>query len=404
MSSSGAIMASRLLAATALPPNPYSPLTHPNWHAAYACCIPLEQAGMFVDVWFPLVPAASPEVDMLQTSVQVAGRTLGYALIHAPNDVARDCVAREINGCEDNVELLVGLAHVYIFGFIRIFMNPNGLTPMDESPRGPSEALRQEYNQTVVPPGTTPKWLGKQLLAREQHRCVFTDRAHFRSIARGDVDLAATGRSRQGGHLEAAHIVSQLLPEYAGLEGIGIGGMTQAAQDKLRWASSRAGVLGHLAGVDIQDILPDLDIHHPANTLMADSGPHDLFKQLELWLTPSLDDDGDVLADTYDIHLQYPDLAPFVGRLPRTRFEHYTTPDGVDVAPPSRTLLEIHASCAKVAHMSGAAEVLDRLYGENGVLRGRSGSSLGGRDMSTNPVASADELVRALRQVQVGGE
>lgn len=57
---------------------------------------------------------------------------------------------------------------------------------------------------------------------------------------------------------------------------------------QLRWASSPAAVLGHLAGIDIQDILPDLDVHHPANTLMADSGPHDLFKQLELWLTPSL--------------------------------------------------------------------------------------------------------------------
>ena len=112
-----------------------------------------------------------------------------------------------------------------------------------------------------------------------------------------------------------------------------------------------------------------------------------------------------MLADTYDIHLQYPDLAPFVGRLPRTRFEHYyTTPDGIDVPPPSRTLLEIHAWCAEVAHMSGAAEVLYRLCGENGVLRGRSGSSLtgGGRDMSANPVASTEELVRALRQVQVG--
>ena len=113
-------MVSRLLFATALPPNPYSPLTHPSWHAAYAYCIPLEQTGTLSDTMFPLVPPVSPQVDMLQTSGQVAGRTLGYALIHAPNDAARDCVAREINGCEDNAELLAGLAHVYIFGFIRI--------------------------------------------------------------------------------------------------------------------------------------------------------------------------------------------------------------------------------------------------------------------------------------------
>ena len=71
-----------------------------------------------------------------------------------------------------------------------------------------------------------------KLLAREQHRCVFTDKVHLRSIARGDVGLGAPGRSRwQGGHLEAAHIVSQLLPDYTGMEAIG--GMTQAAQDKV---------------------------------------------------------------------------------------------------------------------------------------------------------------------------
>ena len=113
-------MVSRLLSATALPPNPYSPLTHPNWHAAYACCVPLEQARILADTMFLLVPAAPPQADMVQTSGQVAGRTLGYALIHAPNEVARDCVAREINGCEDDEELLAGLAHVFIFGFIRI--------------------------------------------------------------------------------------------------------------------------------------------------------------------------------------------------------------------------------------------------------------------------------------------
>ena len=97
--------------------------------------------------------------------------------------------------------------------------------------------------------------------------------------------------------------------------------------------------------------------------------------------------------------MQRPLLAPFIGVLPQVRFRPHTvtTPDidGVEVPPPSRTLLEIHASCAKVAHLSGAARVLrdfyvgeDRFYGPH-------------QDMSPNP-AAADELVRALRRAQVG--
>lgn len=32
---------------------------------------------------------------------------------------------------------------------------------------------------------------------------------------------------------------------------------------------------------------------------------------------------------------------------------------------PSRTYLELHAACARVAHLSGAGECIDRLYREN---------------------------------------
>ena len=116
-----------------LPPNPYSPLTHPpQWHTAFNACIPLEHASTWADLSLSphlLEPSTESVHIMLQTSPQVAGRTLGYALLHAPNDAARDRVAREIASCEGDAELLAGLAHVCIFGLIRICASTSSLGP-----------------------------------------------------------------------------------------------------------------------------------------------------------------------------------------------------------------------------------------------------------------------------------
>jgi hypothetical protein len=38
------------------------------------------------------------------------------------------------------------------------------------------------------------------------------------------------------------------------------------------------------------------------------------------------------------------------------------TPDPVKYPVPSRTYLDIHAACAKVAHLSGAGECIDKFY------------------------------------------
>ena len=42
------------------------------------------------------------------------------------------------------------------------------------------------------------------------------------------------------------------------------------------------------------------------------------------------------------------------------KYVTFTTPDPVKYPVPSRKYLEIHAACAKVAHLSGAGECIDR--------------------------------------------
>ena len=107
------------LGPTPLPNNPYNPLTQPDWHGAFVSCKRLEAASAWATC-LPDLEKADPEAIMLNTSPVVAGRTLGYALILAPDDVGRDCVAREIRACNNDLEILAGLAHLYIHSLIRI--------------------------------------------------------------------------------------------------------------------------------------------------------------------------------------------------------------------------------------------------------------------------------------------
>ena len=114
-------MATKLLP-TPLPDNPYQPHTQQDWHDAFMTCKQLEAADNNWELLFRALDKALPVPDdiMFRTSPRVAGRTLGYALIYAPSDVSRDCVAREIRACDGDAEILAGLAHLYIFGLIRL--------------------------------------------------------------------------------------------------------------------------------------------------------------------------------------------------------------------------------------------------------------------------------------------
>ncbi|KAJ7470296.1 hypothetical protein FB451DRAFT_1559626 [Mycena latifolia] len=204
---------------------------------------------------------------MLKTPAEVAARTLGYALIYPPTVDGRRCVAREINACHGDPETLAGLAHLYIFGLIRVFRNPKGPTPLvsiDQSPR-------------LVLPGKTPQALKDKFMHRDRRRCVFTARGDRPSLLEDHPDVADIPRSER---LQVAHIISQPLTT-------GISGLTDTAKTKLEWASSASAVLDRFAGIEIRNLLDDLDLHTPINAMLSTFAPHDMFDNLGIWLEPA---------------------------------------------------------------------------------------------------------------------
>ncbi|KAI0261955.1 hypothetical protein BC834DRAFT_1043708 [Gloeopeniophorella convolvens] len=355
-----------ILQPTPLPLNSYDPTTNKACRIALDSCILLER----MDHW---------EVSLGQSH-----------LMSSP-----DCVAREITARNDDPEILAGLAHLYIFGFIRIFSNFKGPTPLasaNHSPRQPFRAAVIHHAPALAPAGATPRRLKEQLLRRDRDRCIFTHKPDFLA-PRSPGPRISRGLPLDPTSLSVTHIISQSLSE-------GIGGMTKAARDKLRWAHSAAAILDRFAGIEIRTILNDLDVHNAANAMMADHAPHILFDTLRMWLTPALEDEQNVIPDTYDVNLVDPSIFDvYPSLLQRISFQENMSPDGDVVPPPSPVLLKLHAACAKIACVSGAAEVLDDFYRDSEPMGGLSVSY---QDMSFNP-AGAAELVRALNRVQLGG-
>ncbi|TBU29134.1 hypothetical protein BD311DRAFT_777716 [Dichomitus squalens] len=240
---------------------------------------------------------------MFCTIPRVAGRVLGYALIYAPSDVGRDCVAREVQDRHNDPEVLVGLAHLYIYGLIRIYWrafffldypmfinpwavkNPKGPTPLisaDSSPRQSFDVTLEGHARTRVEPGVSPQDLKDVMMGRDNYRCVFTNKPDLGSVRRHVVsaDLQMLHASGGAVDLQVAHIISHSLTA-------DVGGMTRSARDKLQWASSAAAVLDRFAGIEIKSILRNLDVHNPLNAFMTSHDPHVRFDGLDMWLTPS---------------------------------------------------------------------------------------------------------------------
>ncbi|TFK89683.1 hypothetical protein K466DRAFT_661368 [Polyporus arcularius HHB13444] len=361
----------------ALPSNPYS-ASERSWHAAYERCLELER----IPSWAPHIndPDEAPSDALtLQTSPEVAARTLGYALIEAPTDVGRSCVAWEINNCGDDFEALAGLAH-------HPHMS-NGPTP-SVSPADGFPDLYEEPSEVDQDAWGTPHDLKEKVF--------FTgllDVRFFRAVRAKRTSVTYNlNRVTRVAHTDVAHIVSQPLSE-------GTGGLTDTAQRKLPWVFSIASIFDRLMGIKIRELLSNLDLHNPINAVLAEMSAHIEFDLLGIWLTPAWDAHGQVIPDTYDVGATDPDARRLMHIHDRVTFRTYRR-DGVEVLPPSPILLALHATSARVAYRSGARELLEELDKDTESMMGLSGSSV---DPSFNATGAA-ELVRALHKVQIGGQ
>ncbi|KAK0213228.1 hypothetical protein DFS33DRAFT_1394025 [Desarmillaria ectypa] len=331
-----------------LPQNPFDSLS--GEYAAYQSCLDLEAFGGSWGVVADGLMKESSEVAMFKFSPEVVARVLGYALIHSPSTKGKACLAKEISSCNDTGEFLAGVSYLYVMGMIRIFKNPKGAvpTPMSVHSSRPSfQATAENIAALLLQPTASSSNAKKLALARDNYRCILSGNVDNDSLRDGltTIDLPTGERktSTQLGHIfnesTTGHIV----------------GLTDAAQKKLDWAASAAAVVERFAQISILKELNQNNVHRPENTFTISPEFHDPFDRLQISLRPIKQDD----SNTYEIHTYPPDenaeyALPYQVTL--------TDATNGKIPLPSRRYFELRDACAKIAHLSGAGEVVEQLF------------------------------------------
>ncbi|KII93012.1 hypothetical protein PLICRDRAFT_170811 [Plicaturopsis crispa FD-325 SS-3] len=176
-------------------------------------------------------------------------------------------------------------------------------------------------------------------LERDSYRCLVTGRYDALAAKRG-VPLSEIQKFGSAVHTECAHIVPA--STYFNL-----GASEPDKASEKDYAASVLAVLQRF-GYNV-DQLNGEKVHSLFNVMTLEKNAHDLFEQLILWLeatdTPNCYRVG--VSDTI-----YKD--------PGRELVTFTTSDPEHLPLPSAELLALHATCAKVAHLSGASEYLNK--------------------------------------------
>ncbi|KAJ3574973.1 hypothetical protein NP233_g1407 [Leucocoprinus birnbaumii] len=276
-------------------------------------------------------------------------RILGLLLFYAPKQEIRVYVAKSILSCQDDSEALVKIDRCFELHVILPFKKyREGRTPVasTHSSRSSIESRWKDVKANIaqVPPRNHQDAKDRALI-RDNWKCIVTGSIH-RHAPREILDSPAT---KIRTYLECAHIVPE--GSFFNVKEKEKPGGDHKAQ--LDYAATILTVLEPF-GCDISDCNGE-KVHSLVNVITMQKDIRDLFCRLELYFeaTPT--------ENCYEIKYYdgkpFPDMADFVT---------FSTPPS-DESPgylpvPSSELLALHATCCKVARMSGAAEYIDRVY------------------------------------------
>ncbi|KDN33842.1 hypothetical protein RSAG8_13061, partial [Rhizoctonia solani AG-8 WAC10335] len=295
----------------------------------------------------------------LENENPVLIRILGWMLIHAPNEDGRAYVARSINRCLNDPEIIeAGRYHFqYFVKYFQTVANKPTLAT-SEHPSQPSiDTLRDTILNSVDQAPTNHSQAKSRALVRDNYRCQLTGRfdcaAYLKSpVLRAQVD-AIPGASASV--TECHHI----LPEY-------IGQYIADNEPKCMNAATVCSVVNAYGGIPPQEV-NGAGIHNLGNIMTLRVDILTSFDSLHMWLEP-LEGPG----NTYSVGRTVPRLNTEVPPI-------ITLATDTGLPLPDHRYLALHAACAKVIHMSGAAELIDSILRdtEDAQVLAQDGSSAG---------------------------
>ncbi|KAJ8487857.1 hypothetical protein ONZ45_g14179 [Pleurotus djamor] len=272
----------------------------PPFVAAYRACKELEEAGEQTD---------SP------TQV-VRARMLGYLLINIPSVGAQDKFVKAINETP-NVDTLNRLGDTIIRFFVLNFR-----TSQQSSSIASEDTDSDNDADNLVTSMPSPSETKQKALRRDRNRCILT----------GRFDLSAPTYPEDVLFRPVETMCAFIIPKAT------IGSLDPSLDATS--ASDYPQIVKEIMRTFIQDATGTeaMDVNSLHNIMTLQYDPYHLFNSLDLWFEQTSE------ANVYHIETIL------------------TTTTTLPLLSP--TLLALHAACAKVAHLSGAAQLVDFLLCE----------------------------------------
>ncbi|KIO25599.1 hypothetical protein M407DRAFT_75508 [Tulasnella calospora MUT 4182] len=271
----------------------------------------------------------------------MCGRILGYMMLEAPTSIGCENVRKEIELFQTE-GALENLARFYVTYFLRLFRKAKGPTPGSSSHRSrPSFDDTQQTIKSLMQQAPKSHKAVKQLaLKRDNYRCVVTgayDGATFQKQQETDPAFEPPTTPQ---FTQVAHIFPDSLN-----------------QDLAEYSATGWAVVERFGQVNmITESLNGPNIHRVENVLTMVHSAHDLFDKLQLWF------EATDVPNTYNMRSNREGNFRLV--LPPIRRQVTLTSTNPSIPLPNSNYLKIHAACAKVAHLSGAAEYLETILNE----------------------------------------
>jgi len=284
-------------------------------------------------------------------------RILGYLLLNAPNRAVRSEINRCIHSRQDDSEL-VDFGALFERHVILPLMKCKGRTPTPShyTPGMYFRTARDQMKVDALEPPKNHNDAKDHALIRDNWRCVVT--GVFDLNVPDDIMTQLDPTKESGQFTECAHII----PDSTFF------GVNPKSEDNLKLGHS-ASVLAFLQ-LFISDIgsFNEEKVHSLVNVITLDKGVHDAFNRMGFYFEATPQENRYETVSFYRLKL-HPKMRQFVT---------FSTIDAERLPVPSRELLSLHATCCKVAHLSGAAEYIDNIYRDAedmGVLAGDGTSS-----------------------------
>ncbi|EAU81003.2 hypothetical protein CC1G_03179 [Coprinopsis cinerea okayama7 len=328
----------------------------------------------------PLVgPAVSTGRGQAQEFSLVCCRLLGYLLLYAPNERAREHVADEIIECEGRKERLEDLGRFYYVCFIGVFQSRSCRTPIpspDSPPfNRPAFDIREDMDRDVRrdPPldHVTAK---KYALIRDGYRCVMTGYYDGPSCeALPQLAQKVTEKRSPASITRCFHFLPILEPDSengnSDQRHPGDNGKSKNPPLDVNLNEGWTRILRNFGYADVVDEMysdpSGLGAHRLDNAVTLRLDTCLTFQESRIWIAP-LDDPATQPPNTYKLEASDPIF--LIGQPPTLTFQ---SSDPANLPLPNSRYLEIYTSCARVAHFSGARRFMEDVlkdYEERGVL------------------------------------